>query len=406
MNSHVSLDDRRAMGRWNSGSMERSYISSVNQNGVANWAGFKSLSHVYLPRDSVVPPECLQKQIFPQLEAIEESFQKMLPSDPDKHISADGFLKLMKWLRVVLLQDVCFLELKSEFSGSDSNPIFSNKVFLSEEFNCFKNELLMKANSTSNPSITNLEGNLPGLVDALGLLEKKISTNDSNMNYRHDKLEAKFKDAEIVAQTQTTLLISHGNEIMRQGNETSKMLKNMEILIQSKRFEYENKIREAEKFLDVSSSQSIPPSASLLSTSEFRPATSQSQPESSQSQPAYPQYKFLRSNNVSLLWDEYFVGVHGQLPVRRMEFTFQQDKKKNYRSLQSERTHWRRNKHLFFIMEEWKKSEKIKEDFVVNLKAFLEKKNTSLSKFKEAKAMLEEFQPRTFNGEITIDLNF
>lgn len=70
----------------------------------------------------------LQQAIFPGLEALESRYNELPESE--KHISGRGFIDLMKFLRVVLLQDACVL---MQDARAD-HPFFANELFQSFEF--------------------------------------------------------------------------------------------------------------------------------------------------------------------------------------------------------------------------------------------------------------------------------
>ncbi len=77
--------------------------------GLREQAGFpQKKGSFYLPRAILPVPEELGKLLFPEVEKLELKLNDMNPSEV--HISAKGFLDLMKYLRVVIIQDASIME--------------------------------------------------------------------------------------------------------------------------------------------------------------------------------------------------------------------------------------------------------------------------------------------------------
>lgn len=97
----------KRLGRWSDGSMAGSYLDSVlPMPGLRALSGCGQGSKDYfLARGEVIPSESLQKMVFPKLEAsiAEWNFSA------EKDLAGKGFLNLLDWLRIVLLQDAAVL---------------------------------------------------------------------------------------------------------------------------------------------------------------------------------------------------------------------------------------------------------------------------------------------------------
>jgi len=71
----------------------------------------------YLPRANHVPPLTLQQQVFPWVEQWEERVRLLRQGKvwsegglDQEDLALEGFIKLIKYLRVVLLQDMAVLQ--------------------------------------------------------------------------------------------------------------------------------------------------------------------------------------------------------------------------------------------------------------------------------------------------------
>lgn len=125
-----STDDKRALGRWAQDTAASVYDSALPQHAMRLAAGFSTKGTYYLARQEIQPNDSLQRSIFPGLESLESQY-KALPI-AEQHISGKGFIELLKYLRVVLLQDVAILATKYECS------FFHTALFATDTFKvCF-----------------------------------------------------------------------------------------------------------------------------------------------------------------------------------------------------------------------------------------------------------------------------
>ena len=94
-------------------------------------AGFpKEKGSFFLKRDAVQPPSSLTSQIFPEIEEWEKKMDaKLIQED----MAAIGFWRLIKYLRVVILQDS--LLLKDQFPNL---RIWEHRIFHCDEYLSFE----------------------------------------------------------------------------------------------------------------------------------------------------------------------------------------------------------------------------------------------------------------------------
>jgi hypothetical protein len=96
----------------------QSYLTGLPLQFLRAMAGFGTeAGRFFLPRANYEPPDSLQRKIFPWLEGWEARTSQFKQGRPMKlggldevDTSLEGFIKLMKYLRVVLLQDMAVLQ--------------------------------------------------------------------------------------------------------------------------------------------------------------------------------------------------------------------------------------------------------------------------------------------------------
>jgi hypothetical protein len=114
----TSLAQISQAGRWNQSVLCQAYLTHLPRQFMRVVAGFSASSGDYfLARAAHEPPYELQKQLWPWIEEWESRFEARACRrrwaqgglDEDD-LAADGFLKLLRRLRVVLLQDLAVLQ--------------------------------------------------------------------------------------------------------------------------------------------------------------------------------------------------------------------------------------------------------------------------------------------------------
>ncbi len=97
--------------------MVQSYLTGLPLQFLRSMAGFGTeAGNFCMPRANYIPPLSLQQQVFPWIESWDERIllfkQRKGWSDGglDEDLALEGFIKLMRYLRVVLLQDMAVLQ--------------------------------------------------------------------------------------------------------------------------------------------------------------------------------------------------------------------------------------------------------------------------------------------------------
>lgn len=114
----VPDNQQRRVGRWGKDKMLGCYMTDLPKQAMRALAGFSTRQGgFWLPRAAVTPPVDLQAQVFPEIEEWEAKFRA---EEVQKDVAGPAFLRLLKHLRVVLLQVILFDHLHA---GSNStNP--------------------------------------------------------------------------------------------------------------------------------------------------------------------------------------------------------------------------------------------------------------------------------------------
>ena len=192
-------DQIRRLGHWASGAMERHYLSALPRKGMRVMSGFSPRENSYfIKRDCLEPPESLLQQIFPQLD---NTLLLQQQGQADQSLSCIGFLKLLKKLREVVLQDSVFLQ--------DCYPelfLWRHSLFRSTEYQNFKSELLNAVDVEEDPSITRMEDVMPDMCAAVRHQTNTITMDMSIHGTRLSRIENQLNRIETQLNREITQL--------------------------------------------------------------------------------------------------------------------------------------------------------------------------------------------------------
>ena len=185
------------LGLWNSNLsvLEKTYLGDIPVPAVKVQAGFtREVGSVFLPRSQFEPPDELMKLIFPWVESVIQDLEQKKRKD----LSTSGFLQLLKRLRVIILQDACFLVEKFPKSAVWRHPVFS-----STEFERYRVTVTEGVKSSIEPGLHLLSKAAPAIVTELSAMTMKI-------DHLHEKIDRIEKTKE--QRTNVTVTInSDGN---------------------------------------------------------------------------------------------------------------------------------------------------------------------------------------------------
>ena len=173
----TSLAQISQAGRWNQSVLCQAYLTHLPRQFMRIVAGFSSTQGDYfLPRAVYEPPLALQRQLWPWVEEWEPRFEARSRRrrwaqgglDEDD-LAGDGFLKLMRRLRIVLLQDLAVLQPRFP-----SLPFFNHAPFHGREWDAFARTVQASVEDTTEPPSLLLQRALPEIYGVMDSTRKAI----------------------------------------------------------------------------------------------------------------------------------------------------------------------------------------------------------------------------------------
>ena len=194
----ASLDMIRRMGRWDSGSLENSYLTHFNREAIRICNGFPGpIGSFWLPRAGVEPPLELQEQVFPEIEGWHVRL-----NDPDDAAynssgSALAFLYFMLKLRKLLLQGSVLMR-----KEDPANSIFKHRIFQSDAYKDFEIDVLAHIETTPTPASMILRDTMSIIEQRLNEVLVEVKTTvaaveqrsiNNHLNTTNDSILEKFQ---------------------------------------------------------------------------------------------------------------------------------------------------------------------------------------------------------------------
>jgi hypothetical protein len=145
-------------GGWATGAGEGCYGNGLSRPAMRAMSGFPSDDDkvYYLPRASLTPPDGLIQQIFPEVD--EWKVRHKEGNNCQKNFALDGYLRLLSWLRIVILQDAAVM-MDTYFPSI----VFHHPIFSSAEFISYKLALKEQIETQQNPIEQEIQRVLPEL---------------------------------------------------------------------------------------------------------------------------------------------------------------------------------------------------------------------------------------------------
>ncbi|KAM4067513.1 centromere DNA-binding protein complex CBF3 subunit [Hirsutella rhossiliensis] len=188
----TSLAQISQAGRWNQSVLCQAYLTHLPRQFMRIVAGFSaSPGDYFLARAAHEPPYVLQKQLWPWIEEWEPRFEARARRQcwaegglDDDDLAADGFLKLMRRLRIVLLQDLAVLQLRYP-----SLPFFAYAPFSGPEWDEFAVAVRSTAVGAMEPVSLLVRRALPELSGVIECTREALLQNSQRLAIR---LEARL----------------------------------------------------------------------------------------------------------------------------------------------------------------------------------------------------------------------
>ena len=179
-----SLTQISQTGRWNQSMLVKAYATHLPRQFMRIVAGFSSSSggDYFLPRATYEPPSMLQKRLWPWIEEWETRFeararrQRWAEGGLDNDdLAADGFINLLRRLRIVLLQDLAILQPRYP-----SLPFFAHAPFYGPDWDDFALTVRSSVASGEPPSLL-LQRALPEISSVLESSRDAIIQNNNRL---------------------------------------------------------------------------------------------------------------------------------------------------------------------------------------------------------------------------------
>jgi hypothetical protein len=192
----TSLAQISQAGRWNQSTLVKAYLTHLPRQFMRVVAGFSGSSGDYfLARAAYDPPYVLQKQLWPWIEEWEARFEARARRQrwaqgglDDDDLAADGFVKLLRRLRIILLQDLAILQPRYP-----SLPFFNYAPFYGPDWDEFA--LVARSHTAAGepPSLL-LQRALPEISATLQSSRDAIMQNCSRLaNGVEQRLEGRLR---------------------------------------------------------------------------------------------------------------------------------------------------------------------------------------------------------------------
>ena len=150
-----SEGDIRRLGRWNSQALVGCYLTSLPCPAQRTMAGFPpKIGYFHIKGVTIVPPEVLQGRLFTWVDHYSDDCEGW-----ERTLAAQGFIRLLKYLRIVILQDAAVL-----IDANSNYPLFHHENFCSAEFLAFKEDLRVTMEGESPPIETRLQQAMPDML--------------------------------------------------------------------------------------------------------------------------------------------------------------------------------------------------------------------------------------------------
>lgn len=319
----TEFDIRRA-GRWNSDTMSNAYLSSFPRSAIKALAGFdvNFQANYYLPRAKEEPSEGLTSQVWPQLDAWLQRFEEGT-NEPD--LAGQGFLKLMKRLRIVVLQDSALLRRRFP-----SHSIWVDPLFTTPEYVEFTERVEKGLDKTEEPHLTLIERANPLVAHELQTLGRTVTGSEAliRLDVSRQQQTATTTLQELREQRQLFSNLSQGlNQRLYVNNWSPERIQDAESRLAAMGQVLPSLNESPSQLLpppppppNESSSQLLPPPPSESSTGPAEVSTRAPEPGSSIGPPSY---KMVRTHTmVTDLWLEWSVGWGGRPSIQSLDDTW------------------------------------------------------------------------------------
>ena len=138
----------------------------------------------FLERECLSPADELQRLIFPLIEATDAANEDNGPDLQD--IAQRSFMELLRWFRVIILQDAVFL--RDKFPRS---PLWNHYIFRHPLFEEFAMRLKAEARDGDEPRMMSISRVIPHVAN---VLQEQHRATQATLNIHHQSNEIRFNN--------------------------------------------------------------------------------------------------------------------------------------------------------------------------------------------------------------------
>lgn len=193
----LTNEEKANAGRWNQSAMHVHYESFTSKAACLEFAGFGKGDEHYIARDILEVPDDLQTMIFPWVDALLDKIQAVRErrergedvsdSEIDDGLAARSFLLLVRWMRVIIIQDSVFL-----MRRYPRHQLWLHDLFTCESYKEYAAKQLevTRAASVDDPNTNRLDKVAPHISSTIRTWGQEIHTK---MNSIESTLGEKFE---------------------------------------------------------------------------------------------------------------------------------------------------------------------------------------------------------------------
>lgn len=168
----VLIEQIEMLGDWNQDKYRKSYSLNLPWEALRAAAGFpKEIGHYRLPRNKLPVPDSLKKKVFPNITRAQAIIESLPKERQFRLPRAHMFLRVMKYLSGVFVQDVCALRLE----GRDMHYLFSDPFFQDTEFLDYERRFLdvykHHTDPANDPTLDPIRVAAPHMANHLGSIK-------------------------------------------------------------------------------------------------------------------------------------------------------------------------------------------------------------------------------------------
>ena len=166
----ISKPEIDELGNWNVDVRNAVYSGKMPLRAMRCAAGYSGTQGTHWsPRQTFPVPLSLQQQIFPKLEESMSAVNAQCEEQDVSMPTAKAFLRYLKNLRTVILQDAAILMDKGR-----KHPVFELPVFKCEAFLTFQSSLLSHLENIESPNDASISKAIPGVKEWLCKIDSSV----------------------------------------------------------------------------------------------------------------------------------------------------------------------------------------------------------------------------------------